>query len=178
LQKYSRAAFIVFSLALLLTQFNNCGTQSSTSPFGDLSPLAACDPSGGSDPNAILITDCTVADNNNLEITPEGGDIPVNAAAAVDHEGFGGHTPIFNAIVSDAYVNGRQRDAYMIKRLLDAGADIHVKVNLRKFLDWIEVPGWYIAKNVTPLGWASDFPEKGWVNREGVSMIENINHQQ
>lgn len=100
----------------------------------------------------------------------------VNAAAIIDNEGFGGHTPLFNAIVSDAYVNGRQRDAYMAKRLLDLGADIHLRVNLRKYLDWTEEPGWYVAKNVDPLDWAAHFPERGWVNREAVSIIENLNN--
>jgi len=100
----------------------------------------------------------------------------VNAAALIDNEGFGGHTPLFNAIVSDAYVNGRQRDGYMIKRLLELSADIHVRVNLRKFLDWVEEPGWYVARNVTPLEWAKDFPERGWVSQEGVRMIESLIH--
>jgi len=99
----------------------------------------------------------------------------VNAAAMIDDEGFGGHTPLFNAIVSDAYVNGRQRDAYMARRLLDLGADIYIRVNLRKYLDWREEPGWYIARNVTPLEWAADFPERGWVNQEAASRIERIN---
>ena len=98
----------------------------------------------------------------------------VNAAALVDHEGFGGHTPLFNAIVSDAYVCGRQRDAYMGERLLNLGADINVRVNLRKFLDWRDIPGWHVVKNVTPLEWAAGFPERGWVSREVVSMIEKI----
>jgi hypothetical protein len=96
----------------------------------------------------------------------------VNAPATVDNEGFGGHTPLFNAIVSCAYVNGRQRDAYMIRRLLDQGANKQVRVNLRKYLDWVEEPGWHIAKNVTPLEWAANFPERGWVNKAGVTMIE------
>lgn len=98
----------------------------------------------------------------------------VNAAALVDHEGFGGHTPLFNAIVSDAYVCGRQRDGYMGERLLKLGADINVKVNLRKFLDWCDIPGWHIAKNVTPLEWAADFPERGWVSQEIAGMIEKM----
>ncbi|MDO6434458.1 ankyrin repeat domain-containing protein [Flavitalea sp. BT771] len=98
----------------------------------------------------------------------------VNAAATIDKEGFGGHTPLFNAIVSDAYVNGRQRDAYMAHRLLEQGADIHVRINLRKYLDWREEPGWHIARNVTPLEWAAGFPERGWVNQEAVCMIESI----
>jgi len=101
----------------------------------------------------------------------------VNAKAVTDKEGFGGHTPLFNAIVSDAYVNGRQRDAYMAQRLLDLGADIHVTANLRKYLDWREQPEWHIARNVTPLEWAADFPEKGWVSRETVSIIENMSKE-
>ena len=96
----------------------------------------------------------------------------VNARALTDKEGFGGHTPLFNAIVSDAYVNGRQRDAYMAKRLLDLGADIHVRVDLRKYLDWREQPDWHIARKVTPLEWAADFPERGWVNQEAVTLIK------
>jgi len=93
----------------------------------------------------------------------------------IDDEGFGGHTPLFNAIVSDAYVNGRQRDAYMGQRLLKLGADINVRVQLRKFLDWIDQPGWHIARNVTALEWAADFPERGWVNKELVQMMETGN---
>jgi hypothetical protein len=99
----------------------------------------------------------------------EGAD--VNVRANIDSEGFGGHTPLYNAIVSDAYVNGLQRDAYMLRRLLDFKADIGIRVDLRKYLDWREEPGWYIAKNVTPMEWAADFPERGWVNKEGVALI-------
>lgn len=62
----------------------------------------------------------------------------------------------------------------MVRRLLDLGADIQVRVSVRKFLDWREEPGWHIARNVTPLEWAANFPERGWVNREAVSIIENI----
>jgi len=91
----------------------------------------------------------------------------------MDKEGFGGHTPLYNAIVSDAYVCGRQRDAYMGKRLLELGADTTIKVNLRKYLDWRDEPGWHIAKNVTPLEWAADFPERGWVSKEIISLIES-----
>lgn len=85
----------------------------------------------------------------------------VNAAASIDDEGFGGHTPLFNAIISCAYVNGIQRDGYMARRLLEHGADIHADANLRKYLDWRETPGWHIARNVTPLEWATSFPEQG-----------------
>jgi len=96
----------------------------------------------------------------------------VNARALVDRDDFGGHTPLFNVLVSDAYVNGRQRDAYMVQRLLDQGANIHLRANLRKYLDWREQPQWHIARNVTPLEWAAEFPERGWVSLEAVSLIE------
>lgn len=99
----------------------------------------------------------------------EGAD--VNAAATIDEEGFGGHTPLFNAILC---IIGTRRDAYMVKRLLDHGADIHARANMRKFMDWVDEPGWHIAKNVTPLEWTANFPEQGWVNREGVAMIEGL----
>ena len=59
----------------------------------------------------------------------------------------------------------------MIRRLLAHGAAPGVRVDLRKYLDWRDEPGWHIAKNVTPLEWADGFPEKGWVNREGVTLI-------
>jgi hypothetical protein len=95
-----------------------------------------------------------------------------NAAALTDQDGFGGHTPLFNAIISCAYLNGRQRDGYMARRLLERGADVHVRANLRKYLDWRETPGWHIARNVTPLEWATGFPEQGWVNEVVIGMID------
>lgn len=88
----------------------------------------------------------------------------VNAPATVDKEGFGGQTPLFNAVVSEAYACGRQRDAYMAHRLLALGADTHRRVNLRKYLDWRDKPGWHVALNVTPQEWAAGFPERTWVN--------------
>lgn len=97
----------------------------------------------------------------------------VNAPAVVDEEGFGGHTPLFNALVSCAYANGRQRDAFMTRRLWDLGADLNVRVNMRKYLDWRDEPGWHIARNVTPLEWAAGIPERSWVNQEAIGLIEN-----
>ncbi|HEV9038232.1 MAG TPA: ankyrin repeat domain-containing protein [Puia sp.] len=101
----------------------------------------------------------------------------VNAVATIDNEGFGRHTPLYNALVCQAYGAGRQRDSYMVRRLLESGADIHLRVDLRKYLDWREEPGWHIARNVTPLEWAVNFPETGWVNREAVRMIENMRRE-
>lgn len=102
----------------------------------------------------------------------EGAD--VNAAALIDEEGYGGHTPIYNALVSCAYICGRQRDAYMVRRLLELGAHNNTRVDMRKYLDWVEEPGWHIARDVTPLEWGMGFPERNWVNKEGVILLENF----
>lgn len=84
----------------------------------------------------------------------------VNARAAVDAAGFGGHTPLFHTVV-----NGPQRDDSYAVALLAHGADRTARASLRKFLDWREDPFWHEAKNVTPAEWAETFPDQGWVNR-------------
>jgi hypothetical protein len=91
----------------------------------------------------------------------------VNARAAVDAEGFGGHTPIFNSVVS----HGR-RQAWMAKKLLERGASITARASLRKFLDWCETPRWHVARDVTPAEWARTFPDPGWVNDEALASVE------
>ena len=92
----------------------------------------------------------------------------VNAPANVDAEGFGGHTPIFNAVVS----HGR-RQGSMARRLLERGASTTVRASLRKFLDWCETPRWHQALNVTPAEWAQTFPEKGWINAEAHQLVQS-----
>ena len=91
----------------------------------------------------------------------------VNARAAIDRDGFGGHTPLFNAIVC-----GPWRDPGMIRALLERGAARSARASLRKFLDWTESPRWHIARNVTAAEWARGFPEKNWVNAEAMRLLE------
>ncbi len=97
----------------------------------------------------------------------------VNARALVDAAGFGGHTPLFNGVISCAYLNGRQRDALMTQALLKHGASPTARASLRKFLDWCETPGWHEARNVTPAEWARGFPEQSWPNPEALRLIES-----
>ncbi|HEY3861757.1 MAG TPA: ankyrin repeat domain-containing protein [Verrucomicrobiae bacterium] len=91
----------------------------------------------------------------------------VNARAAVDAHGFGGHTPIYNAVVS----HGRNQGT-MARRLAEHGASTTVRASPRKFLDWCETPRWHEAPNVTPLEWGRAFPDKGWVNTEALQLLE------
>jgi hypothetical protein len=92
----------------------------------------------------------------------------VNARASVDAQGFGGHTPIYNAVVS----HGKHQGS-MARRLLAGGASTSVRASLRKFLDWCETPRWHEARNVTPAEWGRTFPEKGWVNAEALRLLES-----
>lgn len=92
----------------------------------------------------------------------------VNARANEDAEGFGGHTPIYNAVVSHG-----KRQGTMALRLLERGASMAARASLRKFLDWRETPGWHIARNVTPAEWGKGFPEKSWVNEAALSSVDH-----
>jgi hypothetical protein len=91
----------------------------------------------------------------------------VNARARVDTDGFGGHTPIYNAVVS----HGR-RQGSMAQQLLERGASTSIRASLRKFLDWCEQPRWHEARQVTPAEWARSFPDQGWVNAEALRHVE------
>ena len=96
----------------------------------------------------------------------------VNARANVDADGFGGYTPLFNAIVSCAWICGRQRGASMTCTLLERGASPSIRTTLRKFLDWRETPGWHEARDVTPAEWGRSFPEKSWVNVDALQLLD------
>jgi hypothetical protein len=91
----------------------------------------------------------------------------INARAAIYPDGFGGHTPLFNAVVC-----GPWPDTGMTATLLERGAAKDVRANLRKFLDWIENPRWHEARDVTAAEWGRGFPEKLWVNTEALQKIE------
>ncbi|HVV72023.1 MAG TPA: ankyrin repeat domain-containing protein [Verrucomicrobiae bacterium] len=91
----------------------------------------------------------------------------VNARALVDAEGFGGHTPLFNAVVSHPHTDGN-----MARAILEHGADPTARASLRKFLDWCETPRWHTARDVTPVAWARSFPDPTWGNTEALRVLE------
>jgi hypothetical protein len=97
-----------------------------------------------------------------------------NARASIDAEGFGGHTPLFNSVVSMPAAHRRQQDARMTRALLRHGASREVRVTLRKFLDWQEAPCWHEARNVTALEWGRGFPERNWVNSTALQILGEV----
>ena len=91
----------------------------------------------------------------------------VNARAIIDTDGFGGHTPLFHAVVC-----GPRRDTAVIEALLARGASKDVRASLRKFLDWCENPRWHEARDVTAAEWGDGFPEGNWVNIESLRLLD------
>jgi hypothetical protein len=90
-----------------------------------------------------------------------------NARATVDADGFGGHTPLFNAVVC-----GPWHHEEPTRLLLQHGASKDARASLRKFLDWIEEPRWHEARDVTVAEWARRFPDHGWVNGKALGLID------
>jgi len=89
-----------------------------------------------------------------------------NARASVDAEGFGGHTPLFNAVVC-----GPWHHEEPTRLLLDNGASQDPRASLRKFLDWIAEPRWHKARDVTAATWAREFPDQSWVNATALRLL-------
>jgi ankyrin repeat protein len=102
----------------------------------------------------------------------------VNARAAVDAEGFGGHTPLFSTVVSQPnfwmnYGKGGPKVAPFTELLLENGADPNARASLRKQLH----PGYgpdvmHEFRDVTPLGWGRRFHRKVFVSEPAMKLIE------
>jgi len=100
----------------------------------------------------------------------------VNATAAVDRDGFGGHTALFNAVVSQPafWMNhhGGPFEAPFAELLLERGADPNVRASLRKQLH----PGYGADilreyRDVTPLSWGERFVHKKFVSEPAMRLI-------
>jgi ankyrin repeat protein len=99
----------------------------------------------------------------------------VNARAEIDADGFGGHTPLFGCVVSQAYLCGRQRDAGFARLLLDHGADPNVRVSLRKRLRFVPDESMHEFRDVTPISWGEQFHGPGsaghtWVSQPAMQL--------
>ncbi len=88
----------------------------------------------------------------------------VNARAAVDADGFGGHTAIFGCVVSQPFRVGARHDDAVARLLLDAGADVTVRASLRKELRFVDDETLHEYRDVTPLEWGEQFHDQDWVS--------------
>lgn len=100
----------------------------------------------------------------------------VNARAAIDADGFGGHTPLFGCVVSQAYMCRLQQDAAFARLLLDHGADPNARVSLRKRLRFVPDESMHEYRDVTPLSWGERFHGPGshghtWVSKPAMELI-------
>lgn len=95
----------------------------------------------------------------------------VNAKAAIDPDGFGGHTALFGCVVSQPYRCGLQQDAAFTRLLLDHGADPNSRASLRKRLRFVRDDSMHEYRNVTPLSWGERFHDQDWVNRPAMRLI-------
>jgi hypothetical protein len=100
----------------------------------------------------------------------------VNTRAAVNADGFGGHTALFGTVVSQPnfWVNyqGRPDEAAMARLFLDHGADVTVRASLQKQLH----PGYgdhprRDYRDITALSWGERFEHKLFVGVAAMRLI-------
>ena len=104
----------------------------------------------------------------------------VDAKAAVDADGFGGHTALFATVVSQPnfwmnYTSGPQV-APFTELLLDHGANPNARASLRKQLHpgsgpKYDVESRYEYRDVTPLSWGKQFHAKVFVSEPAMKLI-------
>ena len=100
----------------------------------------------------------------------------VDAKAEIDADGFGGHTPLFGCVISQAYLCRLQGDAAFARLLLDHGADPNCRASLRKRLRFVPDESMHEYRDVTPLSWGERFHGLGshghtWVSKPAMQLI-------
>lgn len=101
-----------------------------------------------------------------------------NTRAAVDADGLGGYTALFSTVVSQRnfwvnYGKGQPDEARFTRLLLERGADPNVRASLRHGFEQGHGGGPIREyRDITPLGWGERFPEKVFVSRESMRLIE------
>ena len=101
--------------------------------------------------------------------------------AAVDSNGFGGHTALFATVVSQPnyWMNHTRQPqvAPLTQLLLDHGANPNVRASLRKrlhpgYAGRYDVEKTYEYRDITPLGWGRQFHAKDFVSEPAMRLIE------
>ena len=95
----------------------------------------------------------------------------VDVKAAVDADGFGGHTALFGCVVSQPYRANCRKDDEFARLLLDHGANPNVRASLRKQLRFLTDESMHEYRDVTPLGWGHQFHNQDWVSPPVMRLI-------
>jgi ankyrin repeat protein len=93
----------------------------------------------------------------------------VDARAAVDAAGFGGHTALFACVVTQP-IRLRRSDEFA-RLLLDHGAAPNVRASLRKRLRGAADETMHEYRDVTPLAWGERFHDQSFVSRPAMRLI-------
>ena len=93
----------------------------------------------------------------------------VDAKAAVDAAGFGGHTALFGCVVTQP-IRLRHSDEFA-RLLLDRGANPNVRASLRKRLRFVDDETMHEYRDVTPLGWGERFHDQSFVSPPAMRLI-------
>jgi ankyrin repeat protein len=94
-----------------------------------------------------------------------------NALAAVDSDGFGGHTALFGCVVSQPYRANRSGHERFAKLLLSRGADPTIRASLRKQLRFAQDETLHEFRNVNCIEWGEKFQVQAWVNPRALALI-------
>ncbi|HEX6884864.1 MAG TPA: ankyrin repeat domain-containing protein [Planctomycetota bacterium] len=94
-----------------------------------------------------------------------------DARAALDADGFGGHTPLFGCVVSQPWRVGQRRDDAFARLLLAAGADPSARASLRKRLRFVADETEHVYRDVTPRTWGERFHDQAWVARPVLELL-------
>jgi len=95
----------------------------------------------------------------------------VDARATTDSDGFGGHTPLFCAVVSQVHRARRANDHTYARLLLDRGANPNAVASLRKRLPFTDDDSLHEYRNVTPRAWGDRFHDQAWVSTAAMRLI-------
>ncbi|MGO9465524.1 MAG: hypothetical protein ACLQVF_15380 [Isosphaeraceae bacterium] len=94
----------------------------------------------------------------------------VNARAAIDAEGFGGHTPLFHTVVNLASGMGLDDDS-KATLLLDHGADPNARAAFPQEAKFHDKAPTDALHGVTPVSYARRYPDRRCVNAPALAAI-------
>lgn len=101
--------------------------------------------------------------------------MPVDAPAAVDQAGFGGHTALFSAVVCYANFWGNYRggstDSPFARLLLERGAKPNARASLRETQHNEKSTATRELRDLTPIGWGEQFGYKLVVSEPAMRLI-------